>query len=215
MPPEEPPADSLTTSSTLAVLTQLADHAGDGLLAFDRDLRCLYANRAARRLAGAGTDAAARGRAGTADRDDPGPWLGRSADEAFPFIPAAQLRQALDGQAATSRGGALPAPILAEPRFFDGQYFALRGPAGDVIGVAAVIRDVTSHQRVAPGDGRDREPLPQHGRRVAGAALDGRHRRAVHVLQPDLARPSPAAASRRNGASAGPRTCTSRTSSAA
>ena len=62
------PPDSFGPS--LALLTQLADHSGDALLAFDCDLRCVYANRAARRLAGIG-DAAQ----GEAPR-----WIGAFAE---------------------------------------------------------------------------------------------------------------------------------------
>ncbi len=90
------PPDSLGPS--LALLTQLADHAGDALLAFDRELRCVYANRAARRLAGFG-DAAG---------DDARRWIGASAEEAFAFVPIAPLRQALEGQSSSSRGAPVP-----------------------------------------------------------------------------------------------------------
>ena len=49
-------------------------------------------------------------------------------------------------------------------------------------------RDERGLARVAgTADPRDREPVQEHGRRGAGAAVDVAHRRAVHVLQPDLA----------------------------
>jgi len=138
--PSEPSAN---VDASLSLLTQLADHSGDALLAFDGDLRCIYANRAARRLAGFG------------DAADAGPrrWLGASAEETFTFIPMAPLRQALAGQPATSRGAAVPGADGGEARFFDGQYFPLHGALGERLGVAAVIRDVTSHQRVAQAMG--------------------------------------------------------------
>ena len=135
------PPDSLAPSLTL--LTQLADHAGDALLAFDRDLRCVYASRAARRLAGF-SDAAG---------DDARRWIGAAAEEAFAFVPIAPLRQALEGQSSSSRGAPVPGTDGPESRFFDGQYFPLHGEAGERLGVAAVIRDVTSHQRVAQAMG--------------------------------------------------------------
>ncbi len=139
MSPELP--TSLAFSLTL--LTQLADHAGDALLAFDGELRCVYANRAARRLAGFGE----------ATDDDSRRWIGASAAQAFPFVPGAPLRQALDGQSSSSRGAPMPGIDGPESRFFDGQYFPLRGATGERLGVAAVIRDVTSHQRVAQAMG--------------------------------------------------------------
>jgi PAS domain S-box-containing protein len=116
---------------TLALLAQLADHGGDGLVAFDRDLRCRYTNLALRRMAGLGANA----------------WLGRPAGELLPFIPPAHLRQALAGQEIAARGGPLFMGGSAEPSFFEGRYFPLNGAAGEVIGAAAVIRDVTTQQR--------------------------------------------------------------------
>src|SRR3954470_10064339 len=129
--------------SSLMLLTQLADHAGDGLLAFDRELRCIYANRAARGLAGLGE----------ASDDDARRWMGASAEAAFPFIPIAPLRQALEGHSSSSRGAPVSGADGPESRFFDGQYFPLRGDDGERLGVAAVMRDVTSHQRVAQAMG--------------------------------------------------------------
>jgi len=135
------PPDSFGASLTL--LTQLADHAGDALLAFDGNLKCIYANRAALRLAGFGEPA----------DDDAHRWIGAAAELAFPFIPITPLRQALEGHPSSSRGAAVPGSDGPESRFFDGQYFPLRGENGEGLGVAAVIRDVTSHQRVAQAMG--------------------------------------------------------------
>jgi PAS domain S-box-containing protein len=139
MPPDHP----ANPISSLTLLTQLADHAGDALLAFDRNLRCIYANRAARRLAGFGEPA----------DDDARRWIGATAEAAFSFIPIAPLRQALEGQSSSSRGAPVPGVDGPESRFFDGQYFPLPGENGEGLGVAAVMRDVTSHQRVAQAMG--------------------------------------------------------------
>ena len=128
MPHDE--RDTRGASSVLALLEQLGDQATDGLMAFDRDLRCLYANQSARRLAGVNGDA----------------WRGGEAVALFPFVAPEHLLVALDGRPAASQGGAFMARSAREERILDGQYFPLYGADGQVIAAAAVIQDVTSRR---------------------------------------------------------------------
>jgi PAS domain S-box-containing protein len=113
-------------------LAELADHGSDGLLAFDRELRCRYGNLAVRRLTGLRADN----------------WVGRAAEEVFPFLDHAALRRTLEGDEDASRVTSSAASFLrpgsSERCFFEAQYLPLHGARGEIAGAGVVIRDVTS-----------------------------------------------------------------------
>ena len=167
-----------TSSSSLSLLTQLADHSGDALLAFDA--------RPALHLRQPGRAAPGRLRRRGRRR-------ARAAGSARP--PRRRSRSSRSRRcgrrwtASRPARAAPPSPAPTDPSRASstGSTFRCAATAGRAAGRGRgdPRRDVAPARRA--GDGRDREPLPQHGRRVAGAALDGGHRRAVHVLQPDLA----------------------------
>ena len=128
--PLDPPTGSIASWAWLA---ELADEGADGLLAFDRDLRCVYGSLALQGLTGLG----------------PAELVGRPAAGVFPFLVEADIRQALEGRRGTLPGGTFFRPGTAAESFLAGRYFPLHGPMGEVVGAGVAIRDTTPERHTA------------------------------------------------------------------
>jgi PAS domain S-box-containing protein len=122
-------------ASFSGIFQQLADDSLDGVWACDRELRCLYWNGAMERLSGL---PAARvvgyGILEVLSRVADGDPRG-AIDEVLGGATSATCDQRL-------QGGALPGAVLRA------QLLAVRGDAGEVVGVAATVRDATAEDRV-------------------------------------------------------------------
>jgi PAS domain S-box-containing protein len=125
MPPDSRGPMSISPDA----MGQLADQSGDGLLAFDRELNCLYGNLAIRRLTG----------------QRPNLWVGKPAGQAFPFIDVAALTNALGGVRSAVHHGTLG--TASERRHFEAQYFPLQAGNGEVVAAGALVRDVTARRQ--------------------------------------------------------------------
>lgn len=136
MPPEgtppglRGPGGGGTPEISPDALGQLADQSGDGLLAFDRELRCTYGNLAIRRLTG----------------QRPHHWVGRPAGEVFPFLDLVALQRAAGGLRSAVHQGTLGRGSY-DNHHFEAQYFPLQGSNGAPIGAGALVRDVTARRQ--------------------------------------------------------------------
>ena len=90
-----------------------------------------------------------------------------------------------------------------EPYFADWSIRRIENPGGEPVGLLLTAVDVTEHvarEQELPGQ---RRAVPDDGRCEPGAHLGLRHRRAVHLLQPSLARLHGAEPWNRSSATAG------------
>lgn len=124
-----PPDSKSPTAFSSAAMGQLADQSGDGLLAFDRELNCLYGNVAIRRWTG----------------QRPATWAGRSVHQLFPFLDVAALTKALGGVRSALHQGTLETGT--ERRHFEAQYFPLQAETGEVVAAGVLVRDVTAKRQ--------------------------------------------------------------------
>ncbi|WP_413758113.1 SpoIIE family protein phosphatase [Streptomyces sp. MMBL 11-3] len=154
----------------LTLTRRLLDHCPAGVAVLDRDLRYLYLNDALARLNGFPA----------ADH------LGRRLQDVLPGLESSQqlLEQVLrtGTPQVVTVGGRTPADPSDDRRWWLGAYHRLTGPAGEVLGVAGVVLEVTDTLR-------GREDLVRAGNRMAlfdeanrtiGATLD--LRRACQAL---------------------------------
>src|SRR5688572_2766083 len=108
---------------TLAFAQQLLASSSDGLLAYDRSVRCLFWNAAMERISGMKA----------AD------VVGQPLLELFPFLvengEERSMRRALEGEEEVGSLGQ-PFAVLATDRrgFFDAHYAPLRDEAGAIVG---------------------------------------------------------------------------------
>src|ERR1700733_3373555 len=115
--------------STLAEL--LVQSSVDGLAAVDREYCYTFWNRAMERFAGKLADEV----------------LGRSAFDVFPFLRELSLKDGLDRALAgeTAIAEAVPHELPGGlRRFYDRIYLPLRADDDAILGVLAIVRDVTS-----------------------------------------------------------------------
>ena len=117
--------------------------------------------------------------------------LGQKAFDLFPFLVETGedqcFHRALAGEEVTAAQPAVLRPRHQPARLLRRQ---LRSAARRRGGDHRRHRHHPRRHRAAAGGraaDRDRGALSHHGRRRAGAAVDVRHRRPVHLLQPDLA----------------------------
>jgi PAS domain S-box-containing protein len=125
----------MTGPAVPSLLAQLLASGSDGLVAFDRELRCLFWTPAMERIVGMkATDV-----------------IGQRLPELFPFLveigEAEKLRRAGAGEEIESQGRPFTVPGTGRGGLFDGQYRPLRDESGAVVGGIAVIRDVTDRLR--------------------------------------------------------------------
>jgi PAS domain S-box-containing protein len=116
------------------VLGALAEESVDGMVALDRELRFVYWNRAMSQLFGMHGDEV----------------LGRYMLELFPFLVESgddeALRAALAGQSVEVRDRPFFVSSVQRRGFYDARYAPYRDRQGAVIGVTAIIRDVTERR---------------------------------------------------------------------
>ncbi|MDQ3809256.1 MAG: PAS domain-containing protein, partial [Chloroflexota bacterium] len=107
----------------------------DGVLAFDREYRYTMWNAAMERLSGVEKAAV----------------LGRSALEVFPFLliigEDTYWMKVLAGQATEARHRPFSIPQTGREGYFDAWYLPLRDQSGTIVGILAVIRDVSARQQ--------------------------------------------------------------------
>jgi len=125
----------MTGPAMPALLSQLLASGSDGLMAFDRELRCLFWNPAMERISGM--------RAADV--------VGQRLVELFPFLVESgeeeSLRRAVAGEEIVSSVRPFLVPGTGRSGLFDGHYRPLRDESGALVGGIAVIRDVTDRVR--------------------------------------------------------------------
>src|SRR5580658_168045 len=128
----KPPMTERTSGDrTLAEL--LVQNSVDGLAAVDREYRYMLWNRAMEQFAGKRADEV----------------LGRSAFEVFPFLREVGLDVAIDRALAgeTVEAEAVPNDLPdGSRRYYDRFYLPLRDNDAAIIGVLAIVRDVTARK---------------------------------------------------------------------
>jgi len=105
----------------------------DGLAVLDRDYRYVLWNPAMERFAGKRADEV----------------LGRNAFEVFPFLRDLGLDRAIDRALAGETVTAEAVPHVepdGTPKYYDRLYLPLRGDGGAVVGMVAIVRDVTARR---------------------------------------------------------------------
>jgi PAS domain S-box-containing protein len=119
---------------TLPLAARLLAQSADGILAFDRECRYTFWNRAMERISGLSA----------------GEVLGRSAFEVFPFLTEIgedhYFHRALAGEEVWSQGRRYTVPGPRRTGYFDASYGPLRDEAGDILGGVAIVRDVTEQK---------------------------------------------------------------------
>ena len=119
-----------------AAFEQLADNSLDGVWACDRELRCLYWNAAMERLSGL---PAAR-------------VLGYGVVEVLSRVADAaeepSIRRALGGEPVTSLDRRFVERPTDPGRIFQSHYFPIRSDDDEIMGTAAIVRDVTEERRI-------------------------------------------------------------------
>ena len=112
----------------------LLDASVDGILAFDRDCRYLAWNRAMECISGLRRDEV----------------LGKCAFDVFPFLKETgehrYLLEALTGKSQIAENRRYVIPETGRAGFFEAYYSPLRNEHGDVVGGAAVVRDITERK---------------------------------------------------------------------
>ena len=129
------PLGGTLPASGRGIFEQLADDSLDGIWACDGELRCLYWNAAMERLSGL---PAAR-------------VIGYGIVEVLARVADGEVRAAIDEVLAGADGATSELGLrgAAEPRtVMRAQLLPVRGDAGEVVGVAATVRDATAEQRV-------------------------------------------------------------------
>lgn len=131
-PAEAAQAEVLTA---LRLTDQLLAGTSNGLMAFDKDLRIFYWGEGMERLSSLRAPQV----------------IGRRIADLFPFVQEtgedARLRAVLAGQHASSRGRPYFLPATGKRGLYEAHYMPLQAEDGGVLGGAAVVRDVTEHQR--------------------------------------------------------------------
>jgi PAS domain S-box-containing protein len=116
-------------------LQALVEASVDGILAFDREFRYTAWNRAMECMSGLTREQV----------------LGKCAFDLFPFLKESGDDQyfytALEGKNVVAENRQYAVPQTGRKGFFEGYYSPLYGAGGEVVGVVAIIRDITEHKR--------------------------------------------------------------------
>ena len=131
-PFEESPAPPLDANQ---LSRELLASCGEGIVAYDRELRYVVWNPFMEELTGRPAAEV----------------LGRGAMELFPHLRdqgvGPLLERALSGETVTSHDISWPVPTSGESRWMSGTYAPHRDAAGGILGVVAVLRDVTGRRQ--------------------------------------------------------------------
>jgi PAS domain S-box-containing protein len=119
----------------IALAERLLDRSGDGMLAYDRNFRCIYWNRLMELSTGLSS----------------GDVMGQNLLELFPFMTEigedAFLRRAIAGEEVVTKNRLFWIPGTNRRGFFDGRYSPLRDEQGHITGGIGIIHDVTAQLR--------------------------------------------------------------------